>query len=285
MGSDPPEVRLPDLFAPVASTAWPPGPDARAAPAGDDSAARLDDGAAATTGPPVMAVMPAQKLFRSRQDYAMPRVFLTAVKARLGIATFAYDLAAHAENAVKPRYLDSAQDALAWAHWAPQCGGGWGWLIPPFARIAPWAAECRATSEAGHVAFLVPAALGANWFRDDVDGHGRVLFLNGRLCFMQEQPHAVYPKDCLLTGAPWFADRACHTFGCACCTHASTSSGKSARALLYLCGGSGHFRPRTESFFGLVSPSFQQTHNAGNLRRPRTIEYSLDRVPFKHLEH
>jgi phage N-6-adenine-methyltransferase len=142
--------------------------------------------------------MPPQKPCRSKQDYATPRAFLDAVAARLGIPAFTVDLAATAANAVAPRFLDISIDALA-VPWAPRLAGGWGWLNPPYTDIAPWARKCRETREAGgQVAFLVPASVGSNWFRDAVDGHARVLFLNGRLAFMPDQPTEVYPKDCLL---------------------------------------------------------------------------------------
>ena len=45
------------------------------------------------------------------------------------------------------------------------------------------------------MAFLVPAAVGSNWFRDYVDGKALVLLLNGRLSFDGAGP---YPKDCIL---------------------------------------------------------------------------------------
>lgn len=141
--------------------------------------------------------MPPQKPFRSKQDYATPRAFLEAVRERLGIDRFTIDLAATAANAVVPRHLDIATDALA-VPWAPLLAGGWGWLNPPYTDIAPWARKCRETREAGgSVAFLVPASVGSNWFRDSVDGCSLVLFLNGRLCFMPDSSE-VYPKDCLL---------------------------------------------------------------------------------------
>ena len=43
--------------------------------------------------------------------------------------------------------------------------------------------------------FLVPAAVGSNWFRGYVHKKALVLFLNGRLSFDGKAP---YPKDCLL---------------------------------------------------------------------------------------
>lgn len=142
------------------------------------------------------AVMPRQRPGRSRQDYCTPRPFVEAVKRRLGIADFAYDFAADAENTVAPVYICEAQDAMTVLNWENLIGPGWGWLNPPFAHIAPWAMRCAQTGRAGaHIALLTPAAVGANWFRDHVAGQARVLFLNGRLAFTDEP----YPKDCVLS--------------------------------------------------------------------------------------
>lgn len=47
------------------------------------------------------------------------------------------------------------------------------------------------------IAFLVPAAVGSNWFRDYIWGEPgvTVLYLNGRPSFDGKNP---YPKDCML---------------------------------------------------------------------------------------
>jgi phage N-6-adenine-methyltransferase len=145
--------------------------------------------------------MPVQKPHRSKQqDYATPAAFIAAATRRLGIDAFSFDFAADASNAKAPRFFDATADALRTPHWERYLEpGAWGWLNPPYTDIGPWAAKCRETGEAGgHVAFLVPASVGANWYRDHVDGHARVLFLNGRLAFIVDQPTWLYPKDCLL---------------------------------------------------------------------------------------
>lgn len=162
--------------------------------------------------------MPAQKPGQSRQDYATPMPFIQAVHTRLGITAFAVDFAADATNTKAETFCDLNIDALRLspAHWALMLGNKWGWLNPPFSHIEPWAAQCMMTKyEGGSVAFLVPAGVGANWFRDYVDGTALVLALNGRLCFINDWRHTVnpsprnttgafyqseplYPKDCLL---------------------------------------------------------------------------------------
>lgn len=149
-----------------------------------------------------MAVMPAQVPGRSKQDYATPEDFIRVVKRRLGVKAFTFDFAADATNAKAATYWTEADDSLSYGpqEWADACRDGWGWLNPPFATIAPWASCCREAKEecGASIAFLVPAGVGANWFRDHVDGHALVLFLNGRLAFMPDKPDWLYPKDCVL---------------------------------------------------------------------------------------
>lgn len=145
---------------------------------------------------------PVQKPGKSKQDYATPAIFIDAVKQRLGIVSFAFDFAADAMNTKGRGYWSVADDSLSKpaSEWAARVGDDWGWLNPPFARIAPWAKKCKETVEyGGKVAFLVPAAVGANWYRDHVHhAHARVLFLNGRIPFMPDKPKWLYPKDCML---------------------------------------------------------------------------------------
>jgi len=142
---------------------------------------------------------PAQKPNRSKQDYSTPEKFIAAVKARLGIARFEHDFAADASNAQAATFFDEQRDALSVPRWEEYCAGGWGWLNPPFSDIGPWARRCAETGRAGGLlAFLVPAGVGANWFRDYIDGEASVLFLNGRLAFMPDKPTWLYPKDCIL---------------------------------------------------------------------------------------
>lgn len=148
---------------------------------------------------------PAQKPFRSRQDYGTPPLFIRAVKQRLRVDRFAHDFAADATNRQAPTHFDQEADALSVPQWelslrqngCPTSGQNWGWLNPPFTAISKWAKRCAETGEAGgKIAFLVPAAVGSNWFRDYVAGRAMVLFLNGRITFVgQTDP---YPKDCML---------------------------------------------------------------------------------------
>lgn len=139
-------------------------------------------------------VMPRQKPGQSRQDYATPARFISAVKTRLGIDDFAVDLAADRWNAKAAMYLTKEQDSLG-VDWREllALGDRWMWLNPPFANIDPWAEKC-AGARPLKIAFLAPAG-SPNWFRDHVDGKAFVLMLNGRLSFDGVGP---YPKDCIL---------------------------------------------------------------------------------------
>ena len=144
---------------------------------------------------------PAQKPHRSKQDYATPENFIAAVKARLGVEHFSFDFAADASNAKAAGFWTEAVDSLSRTplEWASKIDGGWGWLNPPFTKIGPWARHCSITKKCGgSIAFLVPAGIGANWYRDHVHGQALVLALNGRLAFMPDKPTWLYPKDCIL---------------------------------------------------------------------------------------
>jgi phage N-6-adenine-methyltransferase len=139
--------------------------------------------------------MPKQKPRRSRQDYATPAIFILAACRRLGILAFSLDIAAAKGNAVAPRFFSRFTDAFT-RRWRA-ADGGWSWLNPPFTDIGRWTERaCIERDRGARIAMLVPAAVGANWWRDYVDGKACVLFLNGRIAF-HGQP-AGYPKDCAL---------------------------------------------------------------------------------------
>lgn len=136
----------------------------------------------------------------SKQDYSTPRAFLNAVGERFGPIVF--DLAAHADNCVVPRYFGPGgeeEDALHRKCFWSGCPAGNLWLNPPFDTIAPWARKCAEQAlRAGdrqRIFFLVPASVGSEWFAQFVDGEGLVLFLRPRLSFDQKNS---YPKDCIL---------------------------------------------------------------------------------------
>lgn len=144
--------------------------------------------------------MPKQKPGRSKQNYATPEDLIRAVKARLGIKAFKFDFAADKKNAKARSWWNKQDDALAqrWTLWVLACRMGWGWLNPPFARIGKWAKKCLAAHKHGaQIAFLVPASVGSNWYRDYIHEQPgvKVLSLNGRPSF---DGKAGFPKDAQL---------------------------------------------------------------------------------------
>lgn len=146
-----------------------------------------------------MSSMPEQKPGRSKQDWQTPESFVKAVEARLG-SRFVWDLAASHDNCVTAQFFDEEMDALT-RSWQGlrDCDdpNHWLWLNPPYADISPWVEKCATESARGaHIACLVPASVGANWWRDWVVPHGYILFLNGRLTFVGAD--APYPKDLAL---------------------------------------------------------------------------------------
>jgi phage N-6-adenine-methyltransferase len=147
----------------------------------------------------------------SKQDYETPEVLLSAVRKKFGVKRFTWDLAATSENAKARLFFTESQDSLK-QDWSALTGDLW--LNPPFSDIEPWAAKCAHAARvwlskpfdcvegrvvhSPRIFFLVPAAVGSNWHARNVDGQARVLFLNGRVPFMKDQPTWGYPKDVYL---------------------------------------------------------------------------------------
>lgn len=141
---------------------------------------------------------PPQKPGRSRQDFETPEGFLRPVRDLLGIFAFNRDLAADATNAKAVDFWTVEDDALA-QDWSQLWG--WNWLNPPFGNITPWVKKAAEANK--KIAVLLPAGVGANWYRDYVDGKAFVFNLNGRITFVGESQG--YPKDCILAvyGTPY----------------------------------------------------------------------------------
>lgn len=145
-------------------------------------------------------VMPKQKPGRSKQNYETPEDLLDAIRKRLKITIFIFDFACSLKNKKAARGWTQRDDSLSKkaSEWVSVLCGRWGWLNPPFAKIAPWAKKCLAVHKrGGKIALLVPASVGSNWYRDYIhDQSGvTVLFLNGRPKFDGKNG---FPKDCML---------------------------------------------------------------------------------------
>jgi len=137
----------------------------------------------------------------SSQVYCTPDNFLDAVRIKLCIRDFVVDLAASEENAICPLFITEADNSLI-QPWHILCGkknNGIGWCNPPFADIEPWVHHAYEEGQwqlGAESALLLPAGVGANWWRDFVHQKAAVLFLNGRIKFVGAKD--VYPKDCVL---------------------------------------------------------------------------------------
>jgi phage N-6-adenine-methyltransferase len=120
--------------------------------------------------------------------YRTPRNFMDVIRAEFGPLT--WDLAASADNAQAPQYLTETEDSLSLDRpWRRL--GGWLWLNPPYGNIGEWAA--KAAEEARHgaqILFLVPAAVGSNWYADSLHEKAEIRFLRPRLVF-----EFLYPLD------------------------------------------------------------------------------------------
>lgn len=153
----------------------------------------------------------------SKQDYTTPDDFMAAVALRFG--PIAFDLAAHAGNARSPNYfapvtgpegplpLDPkahGMDAFdfSWAKVSDKFrrrdrSKGVLWLNCEFADIPKWSSRCRNEAMLGaNILLLTPAAVGSNWFADNIAGQADVYLLKGRLSFL---PGESYNKDCTIS--------------------------------------------------------------------------------------
>lgn len=132
----------------------------------------------------------------SKQGHRTPPEFLRAVERRFGAIGF--DLAATSGHEVANEFFAPEENSLAqnWAnieHVEPVV-----FLNPPFSNIRPWVAkldaECRNLQR--FTVCLVPASVGAAWYRKHAMGKAFSLFLDDRITFV-DQPDP-YPRDCML---------------------------------------------------------------------------------------
>lgn len=128
----------------------------------------------------------------NKGEYGSDPNFLKAIEKKFG--PIAFDLAANSRNAVCDHFFSKAEDSLK-QDWAALEGVLY--LNPPFSNIKPWVEKCKAEGDRGaNIFFLVPASVGAKWYRANIHKKATVYFLDGRLIFKgQKTP---YPKDCML---------------------------------------------------------------------------------------
>ena len=127
----------------------------------------------------------------SKQTYITPREFLDKIDIRFGIPSF--DLAATEDQAITNKYFTERDDSLQ-KDWSKL--PGLLWLNPPFRNISKWAHKCLVEGMRGsNILLLVPASVGANWYRKFCFGRADTYFLNGRICFIPGQP---FMKDLMV---------------------------------------------------------------------------------------
>lgn len=132
---------------------------------------------------------------KSKQDVQTDPLFVKATEKRFGLIGF--DLAASAENAQTISYFTKEHNSLI-QQWHKIETDGVLWLNPEFSDVEPWVQKCAAESSlvCKPILCLVPASVGANWWRKWVMPSAHVIQLNGRLTFVGHTQ--AYPKDLAL---------------------------------------------------------------------------------------
>lgn len=135
---------------------------------------------------------PTLKRHRSDQAVATPWSFIHAVQQKFGPLTI--DLAATYLNKKAPLYISPETNSLS-VSWADHIGAGLGWLNPPFANIAPWAAKCVIEMQQGSEILLLVPMGSQNWYWEYVEPFAQV-YAVGRMTF--EGSSDPYIKDLIL---------------------------------------------------------------------------------------
>ena len=142
--------------------------------------------------------MQTTKKQKSKQDWGTPPDFKSAVERRFG--PLAWDLACHDDgrNSLTDTtgMFGPTVDSLK-QDWH-KIEGGYLWLNPPYADIAPWARKCKYESSKGaKILMLTPASVDSNWFRESCLHQCLTLALNPRIKFVGA--NAGYNKPLMLT--------------------------------------------------------------------------------------
>lgn len=140
--------------------------------------------------------MPVQKPGRSKQDYSTP-IELIRVIEELQDRTFSVDLAATPDNSKARFCLTPEADSLS-VSWAGSFPDGMGWLNPEFGMIRAFMQKCA--NEGGPdftIYALVPASIGALWYREHVYPYATTYALYPRIPF-DGWHETAFPKDCIL---------------------------------------------------------------------------------------
>ena len=121
---------------------------------------------------------------KSEVDLWTPRDLFRTLELRHG--PFDMDVAASAENALCPMYIDKNRDALSDSvEWGVNS-----WCNPPYDDIGPWVAKAvRHARAGGTTVMLLPSRTCTKWFQLAFENAQAVEFISGRLNF--GGPHAM----------------------------------------------------------------------------------------------
>src|SRR5580692_2446061 len=127
----------------------------------------------------------------SVQNVRTPKWLLGSVALTWG--PIELDVAATKKNAVATRFYTRRDNGVA-QHWIVPPGSV-AWANPPYERLSPWVERALFCSRhlGTDVVMLVLASVGANWWREHVDGNAEVVFISPRVKFIG---HATsFPRD------------------------------------------------------------------------------------------
>lgn len=158
--------------------------------------------------------MPRQKPGKSETVVLTPPEFMDATRTLLNIDDFLIDLAASEDNSHGIMCYTKETDSLKQRWRRRQTAGQWLWCNPPYDDIAPWVEKSDETCNLlisdpiPKIAMLVPASTGSNYWREHVHEKCLVVFLNGRILFLDKHHKPIcspktgkptpYPKDLAL---------------------------------------------------------------------------------------
>lgn len=128
----------------------------------------------------------------SRSDWATPKAVFDIINLTFG--PFTLDPCASAENAKCPTYFTKDQDGLtqSWkGHRRVYCNPEYGRELPK------WAAKTVQEARENEVTtvFLIPPRVGSAWFQDLCDYASELVFLRGRVAFIDPAGNRTSPMD------------------------------------------------------------------------------------------
>jgi phage N-6-adenine-methyltransferase len=137
------------------------------------------------------------------QDRATPQSLVDLIARRFGV-NIVIDLAASEENKKCHFFIGEQENSLNSEWFVKKAIAGTAqknicaWLNPPFKSVGPWMEKCKHESEMGcKIISLTLSSLGANWYRDHVEGNALSLVLRDRVIF--EGCKDPFPKELMVT--------------------------------------------------------------------------------------